>query len=80
MRARQESLSLTLTRKEGEELRTQIIVLLGSGGTMRCYGGDLRNTPLAHLFQLLSGNFEGSFNGVNFVGADPTEPEHGSHG
>lgn len=65
MKAKAESISLTMTRKEGEELRSQILKLTNDGG-MKLYS-DLRGTPLADLFELLSGNFESSTKGVNFT-------------
>jgi hypothetical protein len=66
MRATTDAISIKLTRDEGMQLRSQIIKLAG-GTTMELHAGDLRGTPLAHLFELLSGNFENSTKGVNFT-------------
>lgn len=63
MKARAESITLTISKKEGMELRNQIIEL--TEGTMTLHT-ELKGTAIATLFQLLSGNFENSTAGVNF--------------
>lgn len=64
MKVRSESITLTLSKKEGLELRNQIIGL--TNGTMDLYSGELKGTAIAELFELLSGNFESSTAGINF--------------
>jgi hypothetical protein len=63
MKARAESITLTMSKKEGMELRNQIIEL--TEGTMILHT-ELKGTPIAELFELLSGNFENSTVGINF--------------
>lgn len=70
MKVKIESITISLSRKEGEELRGQILKLAGKdngmGGMNLCVG-ELKDTPIAQLFDLLSGNFEQQTKGVNFL-------------
>ena len=63
MKARAESITLTISKKEGMELRNQIIKF--TDGTMSLHT-ELKGTAIAALFELLSGNFENSTVGINF--------------
>lgn len=65
MKAQQETISLTITRREGRELRGQIIKL--TNGTMDLYTKEMEGTPIAQLFELLGGNFDSTKAGVNFI-------------
>lgn len=57
MKARQTEIQITINQREGLELLTQILTALG-GNDMPLHGDQMRGTPLAHLFELLSSHFE----------------------
>lgn len=58
MKASTESVTLTINRREGQELLNQLIELTG-GTSMKLEAGELRCTSLGNLFQILSCNFDG---------------------
>ena len=64
MRSNLDSLTLSISRKEGVELRNQILKL--AGGSLSLVP-DMRGTPLADLLELLEGNFEATHPGVNYL-------------
>jgi hypothetical protein len=66
MKARQTEIQITISQREGLELRNQILKALG-GNDMPLHGEQMRGTPLAHLFELLSTHFEHSKQGANFL-------------
>jgi hypothetical protein len=63
------SIAVTISHDEGIVLRGQITQLMHAahGGTIDLYTPEMRSTPLAKLYELLSGNFEASHKGVHFV-------------
>jgi hypothetical protein len=65
VKSQTKSICITLTDAEGKELRNQILKLCN--GSMAMHAGEHKGTPLAELFELLSGNFEQSTKGVNFL-------------
>ncbi len=63
MKSQTEAISIRLTREEGVEIRNQILKLLG-GDSMALHA-ELRGTPLAKLFEMLSANFVESHAGIH---------------
>jgi hypothetical protein len=57
LKARQTEVQITLSQKEGDELKNQLIKLLG-GNDMPLLDAPLKGTPLAHLFEILSVSFQ----------------------
>ncbi len=62
MKSKTESISVRIDRTQGLEMRNQILKLTGG---MPLHD-ELRGTPLAKLFELLSANFEESHQRIHF--------------
>jgi hypothetical protein len=56
MKVRQTEIQITLSEKEGAELKNQIVKLLG-GTDMSLYVHPLKGTPLSQFYELLARGF-----------------------
>jgi len=67
MNSKTESITITFSRKEGLEVRNQILGLVKKCKKDLHFDKDLKDSPLKNLFTLLGGNFESSVSQVHFL-------------
>jgi hypothetical protein len=60
-----ESITVHLTREEGQEIQHQILRLIG--GSMTLHNTVNRDTALVKLYRLLNGNFATKTEGIHFL-------------
>ena len=65
MRSKTNSITLSISREEGIELRNQILEIVGD--SLKLYVPGERDKPLHDLFVLLSNNFFNDHKDVNFI-------------